>query len=146
MIKNLQVTNKSGHRIDKITLHKIVGELRLLLGFELTSLQIIFLEEEKIEQINSKYLGHNYSTDIISFNYSNELTSLDGELYICPVVAINNAKKYRAVFDEEIYRLVIHGILHLLGYNDINKKDRAVMKREENRLLKKIIYKIKEIC
>ncbi len=138
MVKNLRVINKSSHRIDKIVIHKLVNELQGLLKFEINSLLINFLSEEKIREINSKYLKHDYTTDIITFNYSEKIINLDAELYICPAVAKKNAKIFGETFKSEIHRLVIHGILHLLGFDDKQKRDRIVMKKEEDRIVEQI--------
>ena len=85
--------------------------------------------------INTQYLGHNFSTDIITFNYSGENDSFDGEIFISVDDAFSNSKKYKVSLDNEIIRLVIHGILHLLGFDDKNKFDLKKMKKEENRLV-----------
>ncbi len=84
-----------------------------------------------------QYLNHNYSTDIITFNYSGSKTELDGELFISTEDAEYYAEKYGVSFMEEIIRLVIHGILHIVGYDDMTPKDKTVMKQMENKLLNK---------
>ena len=80
-------------------------------------------------------MRHNYSTDIITFNYSGSKDLIDGEIFISTEDAESNAKKYNVSFNEEILRLVIHGILHLLGLNDKNRSEKLEMKRYENKLL-----------
>jgi rRNA maturation RNase YbeY len=114
------------------------------LDFEISSLLINFLPDKDIREINSKYLKHHYSTDIITFNYSEKENIIDAELFICPDVAVQNAKFFHVTFREEILRLVIHGILHLLGYDDKNKKDQIKMKKEENRLVNESKYLIEK--
>jgi rRNA maturation RNase YbeY len=138
------VIDKTNHEIDKSTIHKLVHRLRSILDFEISSLLINFLPDKDIREINSKYLKHHYSTDIITFNYSEKENIIDAELFICPDVAVQNAKFFHVTFREEILRLVIHGILHLLGYDDKNKKDQIKMKKEENRLVNESKYLIEK--
>lgn len=137
MIKNLTVTNKTKQKLNKKEIHKLVGVLKEELKFELESISINFLTEKQIIPINDSYLGHNYSTDIITFNYSGENYTLDGEIFISLDDAAFYAKKYDIDIKDEILRLVIHGFLHLLGYDDVDANDKRKMKRLENRLVKK---------
>lgn len=95
-----------------------------------------------MKEINSKYLKHHNSTDIITFNYTEQKNSIDAELFICPDVAVQNAKFFHVTFREEILRLVIHGILHLLNYDDKKKEDKIKMKKMENRLVNETKYLI----
>lgn len=113
----------------------MVKSLSESLEFKLTFLEINFLKSDEIIQINKKYLKHNYSTDIITFNYFEEKDIIDGEIFISLNDALENANIFKVSAKVEIFRLVIHGILHLLGYEDTKKKDKKVMKRLENRLL-----------
>lgn len=121
--------------IHKKKVHQLIKNLSVDLRFSISSLDINFISAEKIEKINSEYLAHHYSTDIITFNYSELSNSLDGEIFISVDDAIENAKKYKVTVPEEIARLVIHGILHLLGYDDQKRAEKIKMKRQENKLL-----------
>lgn len=134
MIKNLSVNYRGTIKIDKSLIHKIVKKLTEDLNFKISSMQINFVNSKEMTRINSKYLNHNYSTDIITFNYSETKNELDGEIYISIDDAASNSKKFRVTFIEEVLRIVIHGFLHLLGYDDKGKKDKLVMKRLENSL------------
>ncbi len=132
-MKNLSVNYKGTIKIDKSLIHKIVKKLSDDLDFKILSMQINFVDSEEMKRINSKYLNHNYSTDIITFNYAKN-NDLDGEIYISVDDAASNAKKYGVSFFEEVLRNVIHGFLHLLGYDDKQKKDKVILKRLENNL------------
>jgi len=134
VIKNLSVNYRGTIKIDKSLIHKIVKKLTEDLNFKISSMQINFVNSNEMTRINSKYLNHNYSTDIITFNYSETKNELDGEIYISIDDAASNSKKFRVTFIEEVLRIVIHGFLHLLGYDDKGKKDKLVMKRLENSL------------
>jgi probable rRNA maturation factor len=140
VIKNLSINNSSGTKIDKKLIHKIVKKLSEDLNFKISGIQINFINSKEITEINRKYLKHNYSTDIITFNYSDTKSEIDGEIYISVEDAASNSIKFEVTFVEEILRLVIHGFLHLVGYNDNNSTNKVIMKRLENKLFNQ--YKV----
>lgn len=138
MIKHLRVySSDKRYKVNKIRIHKLVNNLSKELNFCISSLPINFISQGEITVINQKYLNHNNSTDIITFNYSGDKNSLDGEIFISYEDAIINAAKFKNSVDEEIKRLVIHGILHMTGFDDMNAEDYKIMKRLENQLLNK---------
>ena len=134
MLKNLVVNSSARKTINKAAIHAIVSKLSRELGFEISSLVINFVPSKEISAVNAKFLDHHYSTDIITFNYNDNHDILDGEIIISFEDAEKNANRFRVKVNQEIIRLVIHGILHLLGYNDQSKNDRLVMKKLENKL------------
>ncbi len=138
MVKGLNVFNHTSYKVDKRAFHKIVKNILDILSLKLESLEINLLDSEQIHKINVNYLQHDYSTDIITFNYSDEITKLDGEIFISLPDAEDNAKKFNVSFENEIVRLIIHGILHMIGYDDIKPNDKRKMKRKENDLVNKI--------
>ncbi|MCH8033883.1 MAG: rRNA maturation RNase YbeY [Bacteroidetes bacterium] len=133
MIKNLYVSS-SNKKINKTRIHKLVGLLREDLEFSIESLFITFITANDIHNVNKEFLNHNCSTDIITFNYSGSHFELDGEIFISIDDAKISARKYKVSLSKEFTRLIIHGILHLKGYDDIKKNDRVKMKRIENNL------------
>ena len=146
MIRNLTVVNNTKIKLKKVEFHHLVKLLKEDLDFEIESLAIIFLTESQIISINNSYLGHNYSTDIITFNYSGENYTLDGEIFISLDDATFFAKKYGVNLNNELLRLVIHGFLHLLGYDDTNVKAKRKMKRIENKLVNKYFNSLTKLC
>jgi probable rRNA maturation factor len=134
VVKNLLVHSKN-KLIKKSNLHKLIPFLKTHFNFILISLDINFISGKAIQKVNKDFLKHDYSTDVITFNYSGNYKDLDGEILISVDDAETNSKKFGVSFDEEILRLVIHGILHLLGYNDINSNEKLEMKHLENKLL-----------
>ena len=136
MIKNLYVLSLT-KRINKACIHKLVGLLREDLEFSVASLNINLITGEEIRNINKEFLNHDMSTDIITFNYSGSHFEIDGEIFISIDDAQINAQKFNVSVSREFTRLIIHGILHLKGYDDINKNDRTKMKRIENNLTNK---------
>jgi len=143
VVKNLQVNICSKAVLKKLSIHNLVYFLKNELNFDISSLPINFIHSNQITGINQDYLKHYYSTDIITFNYTGDHKLLDGELYISVEDADYNAKKFGVSKKEEYFRLVIHGILHLLDYDDLNKSDKLVMKKLENNLLKKFVKQSK---
>jgi rRNA maturation RNase YbeY len=141
VVKNLQISSINKN-IDKNLFHRLVSLLKKELNFELAALQLNFISSDYIHKINKKYLQHDYSTDIITFNYTENKLLLDGELYISIQDTEKNAKKYGISLEQELLRLVIHGVLHLLGYDDMSKDNKIVMKKIENRLVNKYNFLI----
>ncbi len=144
MVKGLNVNNDSEFRINKKLVHKIVRTLSRLMNYEILFLQINFVSSEYILWLNKNYLSHDFYTDIITFNYSGENYKFDGEIFICPETAEKNAVKYGVTLNEEILRLIIHGLLHLKGYDDMSPEEKRLMKKLENKFLKETEFLIKE--
>lgn len=135
-MKNLHVYC-SKYEISKKNIHSLVSSLAKQLNFKIINLDINFISGDEIYEINKKYLKHFYTTDIITFNYSDNSEKLDGEIFISIEDALSNSKEFKVTFSEELVRLVIHGILHLLGYDDQTNSDKKIMKLLENELLYK---------
>jgi rRNA maturation RNase YbeY len=94
----------------------------------------IFCTDVQIRELNTEFLKHKYYTDILTFNYSKE-NNIDGEIYISIDTVKSNAKKFNTNLKEELYRVMIHGILHLCGINDLTVQDKEKMTQEENKAL-----------
>ena len=135
-MKNLHIYSLQ-NKIKKSNVHDLIKSLSVELNFLVSNLEINFISGEDIHAINKSYLKHDYTTDIITFNYSDSLQQIDGEIFISIDDALSNSKKFRVTLSDELVRLVIHGILHLLGYDDQNLTDQKIMKRLENKLLSK---------
>jgi len=137
LIKNVHIYSISGYKINKIQIHKLLSFLRKELKIAFNFLEINFISSEEIYILNKEHLKHNYSTDILTFNYTGDNEILDGEIFISVEDASKNSKEFKVSLTEELYRLVIHGILHLVGYNDKMKKEKIIMKKKEDILLNK---------
>ena len=94
-------------------------------------LSIVFVGTKRMRAVNKEYLKHDYVTDVLTFDLGNHI----GEIIICPQVACTNAKAHHTSTQREIILYVIHGILHLAGYNDHSAKDILQMRRMEKELL-----------
>ncbi len=147
MTRRISVENRNKNR--EVKLSKIRGFVRdtlKRLNIECGGLNIIFVSDREIRTLNKRYLGIDSSTDVMAFAGKGgqgkipeeclESTFL-GDIAISTDKAAENARIYKVPFDEEIYRYVAHGILHLIGYDDWTKKERDIMKRKEDELLQK---------
>lgn len=143
MVKNLRIYSKQ--IIKKLTIHKLIALLKKELDFTVSNLEISFVNSTDIIQVNRKYLNHKNSTDIITFVYSKLNSSLEGEILISVDDALENSRRFKTNFNEELLRLVIHGILHLLGYKDKKTNEKRIMKLKENLLTDKFKFLAKEI-
>ena len=98
----------------------------------------IFCSEEKILEINLQYLNHDYFTDIITFDYS-EKNVISGDIFISPETLKTNAIQFNVTFEEELLRIIIHGILHLCGQDDKTPESKLQMTAKEDKALN--VYK-----
>lgn len=102
-------------------------------GKPISGLQIIFCSDEYLLKINQDFLSHDYYTDIITFDYSTKRSkAINGELYISIDRAKDNAKKINVTVQAEVKRLIIHGLLHLCGYEDANAPAKQAMTQKED--------------
>jgi rRNA maturation RNase YbeY len=100
---------------------------------------IILCDDNYLHKLNRKYLKHNTLTDIITFPLTEEESLISGDIYISLPRVIDNAKKFRQNRLDELHRVVIHGVLHLIGYNDSSAKEKAEMRVKENYYIEKLL-------
>jgi len=129
-------------KFKKSLIRKIILELVEDLHFSIESINVSFVDKKEMVELNSHHLNHHFSTDILTFNYSGSNTKLDGEIIISYDDAIENSARFHISPEEEYLRLIIHGILHLLGFDDKLINDKIKMKRKETSLVKKFNYLI----
>ena len=103
-------------------------------GKKVGEIGYMFVDDEKILEVNREYLGHDYYTDIIPFDYS-EGDTISGDIVISLDTVASNAQEQGTPYDDELHRVIIHGILHLCGINDKGPGEREVMERAENKAL-----------
>lgn len=102
-------------------------------------LDVHLVRDREMEKINREYLGHSGSTDVITFAYAPpKAGNLHGEIVICMDTALLQARQFRTTWQKEIVRYLVHGILHLQGYDDMAPAQRRLMKKEENRVLARL--------
>lgn len=103
-------------------------------GRKVGEIGYMFVDDEKILEVNREYLGHDYYTDIITFDYDED-DVINGDLVISLDTVRTNAGKFGKDYNEELHRVIIHGILHLCGINDKGPGEREIMEAAENKAL-----------
>ena len=103
-------------------------------GKRVGEIAYIFVDDEKILEVNRQYLGHDYYTDIITFDYC-EGDVISGDLFNSLDTVWTNAEQVGATYEEELHRVIIHGILHLCGINDKGPGEREIMEAAEDKAL-----------
>lgn len=101
------------------------------------NVQVVFCSDEYLLEINRQFLQHDNFTDIITFDYSSK-SSISGDIYISLERVFENAVQFEQTPEMEIYRVVIHGFMHLCGYKDKSKNDAKLMRLKEDYCLEKI--------
>lgn len=103
-------------------------------GKKVGDIGYMFVDDEKILEVNREYLQHDYYTDIITFDYCED-DELNGDLVISLDTVRTNAEIFGKTYEEELYRVIIHGVLHLIGINDKGPGEREIMEAAENKAL-----------
>ena len=133
-------------RIKIKNIHKILKGIFSLLNIPQASVSILFCDNKFIRKLNRKFFGESSITDVISFSLKDETyPQYLGEIIICVEEAANAARLYKNTWQEELTLYLIHGILHILGYNDTVKSERTVMEKKQEEILSKILKKRKKI-
>jgi len=105
-------------------------------GFTVDSLAYVFCSDKTLLSMNKKFLSHDSYTDIITFDLSDGIErKICGEIYISIQRVLENADKFGCVFNEELHRVLVHGVLHLIGYNDKSPREKARMRKKEEACL-----------
>lgn len=120
---------------------QLVNWIQTVLQIEqkrLQSIRFIFCQDDFLHQINVAYLNHDTLTDVITFPYSEEQAAIDGEIYISIDRVKENATIYQVPMMQELYRIIVHGILHLCGYEDKDENSKKRMKEKEDFYLKRL--------
>lgn len=126
---------------ESITQHILpaLQQLNQDLELQLEHLSIQFISDEELLHINKEFLNHDYYTDIITFDLRDEL-SKEAELYISLDRIADNAAQLEVKTETEMFRAIIHGLLHLAGFKDKNEIDEAEMRSQENKYLAKLFH------
>jgi probable rRNA maturation factor len=138
IIKNLQ------KRIPLLHPYRLRIKKAILKAFSLEGIKksgeitVCFVNDKKIKELNLKYRGRNSPTDVLVFDLTEKDKNLNADIVISTDTAISNARIFKSKPLSELYLYVIHGVLHLLGYDDKNKKDRLIMQKKEKQLCRSI--------
>jgi len=117
-------------------LEKVIMEEKKVPG----DLNFIFTDDKTLLEINRQFLGHDYFTDVISFDYS-EKNLINGEVYLSIETIYENARRFNVPKYQEVIRVMIHGVLHLCGYHDDNEENRKVMHGIQEEKIKRFLAK-----
>ncbi|GAA4423713.1 rRNA maturation RNase YbeY [Pontibacter saemangeumensis] len=101
-------------------------------GQELNNLTYVFCSDDYLHHINVEYLDHDTLTDIITFNNADEDGIVEGDVFISVDRVRDNATELGTSFTDELHRVIIHGVLHLLGFSDKSEEDEALMRKQED--------------
>ncbi|MBM4174626.1 MAG: rRNA maturation RNase YbeY [Ignavibacteria bacterium] len=133
----ITIVDDKNFRVRKSVLKLIVFEFLSVSNKIFNRLSINFVESEKLFDLNKKFLNHNTDTDIITFSYT-ESEPFETEIFISYKMAKINAQKFNISIEDEILRLIIHGILHTIGFRDKTSKQKKIIREEENKILTKL--------
>lgn len=125
-------------KLKRRILNRWIKEVAKGYGYKTGAINYIFCSDDKILEVNKEYLQHDYYTDIITFDYTEDET-ISGDLFISLDTIRTNAEKYNTSYEQELHRVIIHGILHLCGINDKGPGEREIMNDAENKALN-ILY------
>ena len=116
---------------------------RIIIKFDCLpgDLTYIFCDDQYLKEINLKYLNHDYFTDIVTFDYRED-TIISGDMIISVDRVVENAEIFQCNVNDEFLRVTVHGLLHLLGFNDASVQEKETMRKTEN----ECIFMYKEIC
>jgi rRNA maturation RNase YbeY len=120
--------------IKKTDIEKNIEKLVINENRILGDVNYILCSDNYLLNINREYLNHDYFTDVISFDYCED-NVISGDIFISVDTVSDNAKEYGATFENELERVMIHGVLHFVGYNDKTESDQKTMRAKENQYL-----------
>lgn len=120
--------------IKKTDIEKNIEKLVINENRILGDVNYILCSDNYLLNINREYLNHDYFTDVISFDYCED-NVISGDIFISVDTVSDNAKEYNATFENELERVMIHGVLHFVGYNDKTESDQKTMRAKENQYL-----------
>ncbi|GHU60609.1 endoribonuclease YbeY [Bacteroidia bacterium] len=116
------------------TVLKWFAQIASVFHVKLGELSFIFCKNEYILKMNNQYLGHDYYTDVITFDYTKKKV-LSGDIFISLDTVLSNSEEYHTDFEEEFHRVLCHSLLHLIGFKDKTDADSAVMRENEEKCL-----------
>jgi len=111
-------------------------------GFLIDTLVFLFVDDNEILEMNKKFLKHDYYTDVITFGELKD-KKISGDIAISIERVLDNSKTYGVEFEDELKRVMVHGLLHIMGYNDKASSDKTVMSKKEKKAIK--MFHVKQV-
>ncbi len=140
----INIRIETDHSLDGLDDSKSVGILKHVLqseGINSGDISIVFGNTKLLKELKNRFFNINHTTDVIAFRLNEyEEKNIEGEIYICLLVAKDNAEYFDEPYEKEIARLIIHGGLHLIGYNDKTKVEQQKMRKIEDKYLRELEY------
>ena len=130
LIQNFHPTSKLP--ISRTSIQALISRVFKSENVKLNALDINMVNNSKIRKINRDFLKHDYFTDIITFPYENDRNKIEGEIFISLDTVRKNSDLYDVSYTQELKRVIIHGALHLVGYNDKTEKEKEAVRKKEN--------------
>ena len=131
MIQIINLGVKIPSFISKKSLKEYLKSLASTEDKQLKDLSVVFTDDDYLLEVNKQYLNHDYYTDVITFDYSAD-NHVSGDIMISLPRVKENAEALKVSYEEELYRVVFHGLLHLCGYKDKSASDEQLMRSKEN--------------
>ena len=129
-----KLTGLKKNKAENIIKYVLVQE-----GISISEITLVFGGKELLRSLKKEFFDLNVTTDVIAFRLNEyQEKNIDGEIYICLPVAKENAELYKEPYETEVARLIIHGGLHLIGYDDSTEEDRNAMRKLENKYLEEL--------
>lgn len=122
--------------VNPIKTKKWIKKASISEGYEISELNYIFCSDQYLLEINKQYLDHDYFTDIITFDNSEEDKQMEGDIYVSVDRVKDNTETFHTNFDAEMRRVLIHGLLHLAGYEDSSEALKMAMRAKEDEYLR----------
>ena len=128
----INFTSKTNFQLrNKVALKSWIKKVVEKEGGQMEDLSFVFCDDKDLLDKNSKYLNHDTLTDVLTFDFS-ENNNISGDIYISIDRVKENAKTYKVTFENELNRVMIHGVLHLLGYKDKSEKEKKIIRAKED--------------
>lgn len=137
-------TDHSSLSVDTTTVERLVHYVVEHEGGTLIHLNVVLTDHQTVRELNRSYLDHDYNTDVLAFSLADTTSDSDentveGEVYVDLDTANERHEEFDTTFERESYRYVVHGLLHLLGYDDASQSEREEMRIREDRYLNAIV-------
>ena len=142
---NILYNHPFKHSINKKLLQNYCKKVLNYNNYNSYLVSLIFIDKEELREMKKRYFKQDMYTDVIAFNFNNSDEELEGELYLSIDIIENNANDYSVTLENEIKRVIAHGLLHLIGYKDDRDQDKAKMTKMEN-ICMQLFNDIKILC